>query len=151
MMEKQCQDDLYYTFCTYATHTWTYSLDLSEEKTWGYGSGLSKERKNYSGGLFQLLCDGVVACVMISPPRSFFLCKQTELMSPSGLEDKDKGTHVSLTVELSPLITSHPLFATIKAAQCPHPDYTWRWKKREAIWNIHTYQFWSETNQRLLC
>lgn len=46
------------------------------------------------------LCIGVVACVIISPWRSPSLCKQTELMSPTGVEDKDRRPHDSLTVEL---------------------------------------------------
>lgn len=39
------------------------------------------------------ICNDVVACVIISPRRSPSLCKQAELMSPSGVEDKDRRPH----------------------------------------------------------
>lgn len=80
-------------------------------------------------GLFQCsehLCNGVVAGVITSPWRSSSLCKQAELMSPSGVEDKDRRPHDSLTVELYRL--SHPLTSFIQHNQSsltlsswPHP------------------------------
>lgn len=53
------------------------------------------------------LCNGVVACVIIRPLGSPSLCKQAELMSPSGVEDKDRRPHDSLTVELNRLPSHH--------------------------------------------
>lgn len=63
------------------------------------------------------LCNDVVACVVIRPWGLPWLCKQTELISPSGVEDKARRPHDSLTVDNG---VSHPLILYSVQSKQPH-------------------------------
>lgn len=104
-------------------------------------------------GLFQCsehLCNGVVVCVIISLWRSPSLCKQAELMSPTGLGDKDRCPHDSLTVEFNPLISSEPIFAKYKSSRTLtswlHLLIGWPFTYGSVFFKKHKHNRWAGAN-----
>lgn len=120
---------------------WRHPLGVERRRSvW---SSCLQRRGRVRWGLFQCSehpCNDVVACVIISPWGSPSLCKQAELMSPSGVEDKDRRPHDSLTVDNR---LSHPLISFIRHNQSSLMLSSWSHMmeiRRACKWSKNTYK-----------